>query len=269
MLNFFTFTHFKKSPSLLHAVTTKSNDLPHAFSLALHTGEDVDNIISNRNRLSSLLQSSEPLHYIVADQTHSDNIKLITQKKTKGWESLSDAIEDCDALITDVKGVVLTVLTADCVPILLYEQKKEVVAAVHAGWKGTKAQIVSKTVRKMTEMYGCDPKDIIAGVAPSIGRCCYEVGEDVAAHFSHIPEGFTPVGKKFMLDLPFINKQQLLNAGLQEENIEMSHTCTACHVDRFFSYRKEQGCSGRFMSMIGMKHTNDTITKDDEKHDKH
>jgi len=256
MLDFFTFTHFKKSPSLLHAVTTKSNDLPYAFSLALHTGEDVDNIIANRNRLSSLLQSNEPLHYIVANQTHSDNITVITQQETKGWESLSDAIENCDALITDVKGVVLNVLTADCVPILLYDAQKEVVAAVHAGWKGTKAQIAYKTVQKMTQMYGSDPKEIIAGIAPSIGRCCYEVGKEVAEHFFDSPEGFTSKGEKYMLDLPFINKEQLLAAGLLEENIEMSHTCTACNVERFFSYRKEQGCSGRFMSMIGMKNSN-------------
>lgn len=264
MLDFFTFKHFKKSPSLLHAVTTKSNAHPYAFSLALHTGEDVENIIANRNKLSNLLQSNAPLHYIVANQTHSDNIKVITQQETKGWESLSDAIEDCDALITDVKGVVLNVLTADCVPILLYDKQKEVVAAVHAGWKGTKAQIVYKTVQKMTEMYGCDPKEIIAGVAPSIGRCCYEVGEDVAEHFFDIPKGFSPVGEKFMLDLPFINQQQLLSAGVQEENIEMSHTCTACNVERFFSYRKEQGCSGRFMSMIGMKNSNENETKEDD-----
>ena len=257
MLDFFTFRHFKRFPSLLHVVTTKSNDLPYTFSLALHTGEDVKNIITNRNKLSNLLDGDEELHYIVANQTHSDNIKIITQKETKGWQSLSNAVEDCDALITDVKGVVLNILTADCVPILLYDKKKEVVAAVHAGWKGTKAQIVVKTVQKMKEVYDCDPKDIIAGVAPSIGRCCYEVGKDVAEHFFDMPEGFTPTGEKYMLDLPFINKQQLLDAGLQEEHIEMSHTCTACDVERFFSYRKEQGCSGRFMSMIGMKNTNE------------
>ena len=83
MLDFFTFAHFKKSPSLLHAVTTKSNDLPYAFSLALHTGEEVEKIRANRNRLSDLLQSHEPLHFIVADQTHGDNIKLISQKERK------------------------------------------------------------------------------------------------------------------------------------------------------------------------------------------
>ena len=145
MLDFFTFSHFKKSPSLLHAVTTKHHDHPYAFSLALHTGESTESITANRNRLSALLHNDdEPLHFIVANQTHSDNIKIITKKETKGWESLSDAIEDCDALITDLKDVVLNVLTADCVPILLYDKKKEVVAAIHAGWKGTKAQIVFK-----------------------------------------------------------------------------------------------------------------------------
>ncbi|WP_309498548.1 peptidoglycan editing factor PgeF [Sulfurovum sp.] len=256
MLDFFTFQHFKKYPSLLHAVTTKSNDLPYAFSLALHTGEDIEHIVGNRHRLSNLLNSDEPLHYIVANQTHSDRIKIITQKKTKGWESLEDAIENCDALITDVKGVILNILTADCVPILLYDKEKEVIAAIHAGWRGTNMHIVSKTVHKMIDVYGCNPQDIIAGIAPSIGRCCYEVGKDVAEHFFDTLKGFTKRGEKYMLDLPFINKQQLLATGLKEENIEMSHTCTSCHTERFFSYRKEQGCSGRFMSMIGMKSAN-------------
>lgn len=253
MLDLFTFEHFKRFPSVLHTVTTKSDDLPYAFSLALHTGEEATQIIANRERLSRILSSEEPLHYVLANQTHSDTIKCITEKQTRGWESLSDAIENCDALITDLKGVVLGILTADCVPILLYDKKKEVVAAVHAGWKGTKAQIAYKTVQKMIEEYGSRPEEIIAGIAPSIGRCCYEVGKEVAEHFFDTPEAFTQKGEKYMLDLPFINKQQLLAAGLSEANIEMSHTCTACDVERFFSYRKEQGCSGRFMSIIGLQ----------------
>jgi hypothetical protein len=255
MIDVFTFAHFEKSPSLLHAVTTKLPHQPYAFSLALHTGEPADTIIANRNKLAAILNSDQALHYIVADQTHSDHIKIITKKETKGWESLSDAIEDCDALITDIKGVMLTVLTADCVPVLLYDPEKEVVAAVHAGWKGTKAQIVSKTVQMMQKEYDSDPKKIIVGVAPSIGRCCYEVGKDVAQYFFDIPEGFSSKGDKYMLDLPYINKRQLLETGIPEENIEMSNICTACEVERFFSYRKEQGCSGRFMSMIGIKNS--------------
>ena len=104
----------------------------------------------------------------------------------------------------------------------------------------------------MTEVFGSNPKDIMAGIAPSIGSCCYEVEEDVAGHFFESPEAFTKQGEKYMLNLPYLNQKQLLDAGVEESNIEMSNICTACEVERFFSYRKEKGCSGRFMSMIGL-----------------
>ena len=252
MIDFYRFKCFEKYNDLLHAVTNKSMHFPYSFSLALHTGERKEEIAKNRNIVSVSLKYDNNLHFIVANQTHSDHIKIISGKETKGWDSVETAIEDCDALITNEKDMVLTILTADCVPVLLYDDEKKVVAAVHAGWKGTKAKIVAKTVWKMKEVYGCDPKDIIAGVAPSIGSCCYEVGYEVAENFMDIPKGYRQVGDKYMLDLPYINKYQLLEAGLSEDNIEMSHICTACEVDRYFSYRKEQGCSGRFMSMIGM-----------------
>jgi len=251
-MDFHRFKCFEKYNDLLHAVTNKSMNFPYSFSLALHTGENEEEIIKNRNIIAAALKSDKNLHFIVANQTHSDHINIISKKETKGWESLENAIEDCDALITDEKDIVLTILTADCVPILLYDDEKKVVAAVHAGWKGTKAKIVAKTVLKMKEVYGCEPKNIIAGIAPSIGSCCYEVGYDVAEYFLDIPKGYTQVEDKYMLDLSYINKYQLLEAALSEDNIEMSNVCTACEVDRYFSYRKEQGCSGRFMSMIGM-----------------
>ncbi len=252
MIDFYKFKCFEKYGDLLHAVTNKSIYYPHSFSLALHTGENEAKIIENRKVIAASLKSDKNLHFIVANQTHSDNIKVIGKIETKGWESLEDAIEDCDALITNEKGIVLTILTADCVPVLLYDSKKKIVAAVHAGWKGTKAKIVAKTVKKMKKVYGCEPENIIAAVAPSIGSCCYEVGEDVARHFFDTADGFRKTGEKYMLDLPFINKKQLLDVGLKEANIEMSDVCTACEVDRYFSHRKEQGCSGRFMSMIGL-----------------
>jgi YfiH family protein len=252
VVDFYRFKQFEDHPECMHAVTTKRSLEPYTFSLALHTGENEASIIDNRKKVSSLLGLDDELHFIVANQTHSDHINIITEKETKGWIGLEDAVEDCDALITNKKGVVLTILTADCVPILLYDKEKEVVAAIHAGWKGTEAKIVAKTVKKMITVYGSDPKDIIAGVAPAIGRCCYEVGEDVAKHFFTEPLSFDIQGEKYMLDLPFINKKQLLDSGVLEEHIEMSDVCTACEVERFFSYRKEQGCSGRFMSMIGL-----------------
>jgi len=252
MFYFYRFESFSQHNGLIHAVTTKNNTLPYAFSLALHTGEEKNKIIENRKMISRFLNVESDLHFIVANQTHSDHIKIVTAQETKGWKGIEDAIADCDALITQKKNIVLTILTADCVPILLYDPVAKVVAAVHAGWKGTKAEIVAKTVEKMKEVFGSEPENIVAGVAPSIGRCCYEVGGDVAKHFFDTPEGVSPKGDKYMLDLPYINKYQLLNSGLLEAHIEMSADCTACEVDKYFSYRKEQGCSGRFMSMIGM-----------------
>jgi len=253
MLDFYRFEHLKKQPSVLHLVSTKSGLYPYTFSLALHTGEDAKAIIQNRQMLAEQLVTSTPLHFIVANQTHSDNITVIREQDTKGWEHLDDAIENCDALITNVPHVVLSILTADCVPVLLYDLKQGVIAAIHAGWKGTQQEIVIKTLKQMKNTFASNPEDILAGIAPSIGRCCYEVGEDVAKHFFDTPMGFTKVKDKYMLDLPYLNKKQLLDFGVKEENIEMSNICTACHNDKFFSYRKEKGCSGRFMSIIGLK----------------
>jgi len=252
MVDFYRFKQFENYPECIHAITTKSISEPCRLSLALHTGEDEASIIENRQKVSSLLGLEDDLHFIVANQTHSDHIHIITKKETKGWNGLEDAVSDCDALITNKKGVVLTILTADCVPVLLYDKQKEVIAAIHAGWKGTEAKIVAQTIQKMIKVYDSDPKDIIAGVAPAIGRCCYEVGKDVAKYFFNEPRSFDMLGEKYMLDLPFINKKQLLDSGLLEEHIEMSGVCTSCEAERFFSYRKEQGCSGRFMSMIGL-----------------
>ena len=252
MVDLYRFEQFGKYPECIHAVSTKLISEPYDFSLALHTGEDVKSIVDNRKKLSSLLGIDNNLHFIVANQTHGEHIEIISMSETKGWQGVDDAINNCDALVTNQKGVVLTILTADCVPVLLYDKEKEIVAAIHAGWKGTEAKIVAKTVQKMIKVYDSDPEDIIAGVAPAIGRCCYEVGKDVAKHFFNEPLSFDVWGEKYMLDLPFINKKQLLDSGVLEEHIEMSGVCTSCEVERFFSYRKEQGCSGRFMSMIGL-----------------
>lgn len=257
MLDFYRFNHFQNYPKLMHLVSTKSSTLPYAFSLALHTGEDAQTIVTNRQTLAEYLNIDTKLHFVVANQTHSDNIQHITEIKTKGWESIDDATEDCDALITNRSHIVLSILTADCVPILLYDTKKHAIGAIHAGWKGTRAEIVKKTVRRMQEVFKSNPKDIVAGIAPSIGQCCYEVGEDVAKHFFDIPQSYTQLNDKYMLDLPYINKKQLLEAGLRECNIELSNICTACDTERFFSYRKEKGCSGRFMSMIALKDKNE------------
>ncbi len=247
MENIYYFSKLSKRSGCFHLVTTKNSKYAFNFSLALHTGENKKDILNNRRVLK---ENFPNMHFIVANQTHSSNIKIIYSKSELGWSSENSAISNCDALITNQKNIALTILTADCVPILLFDPKKGVVSAVHAGWRGTEKKIVIKTIEKMIEEFGSNPKDIIAGIAPSIGRCCYEVDSEVAKKFTSYNNPFDRVGDKYMLDLPLINQEQLLTIGLKENNIELSNICTSCEVNNYFSYRKEGGCSGRFMSII-------------------
>jgi YfiH family protein len=249
MKNIYTFKNLSQSTKCHHLVTQKSKSHNYSFSLALHTEEEPTQILKNREILKQLYPN---MNFIVAKQTHSANIKIIEENTEIGWKNLDDAIENCDALITNQKDIMLTILTADCVPILLYDPIQKVVAAVHAGWKGTEQEILFKTVKKMQETFKSNPKNILAGIAPSIGKCCYEVDWNVAQYFEKIANAYGHNKDKYMLDLPLINKLQLLKVGLVENNVEMSNVCTACDVDKYFSYRKENGCSGRFMSMIGL-----------------
>jgi YfiH family protein len=247
--NFYSFHNLSQEKMCHHLVTQKEKSAPYSFSLALHTQENSKEIIKNRNYFKKYFPHTQ---FIVAKQTHSDNICIVSKIAELGWKSLDNAIENSDALITNKPKVMLTILTADCVPILLFDPIEKVIAAVHAGWKGTEQEILFKTVKKMEETFGTKPKNILAGIAPSIGKCCYEVDWDVAQHFKNIENAYDKKEEKYMLDLPHINKLQLLNADLKKENIEMSNICTACNVKHYFSYRKENGCSGRFMSMIGL-----------------
>jgi len=249
MKNSYFFKKLSDEVGCVYFITTKDSQYSFDFSLALHTGETSQDIISNRKLLE---QKFPNMRFVVANQTHSSNISVISTSQNIGWQDEKSAISNCDAMITNQKGVMLTILTADCVPILLFDKRLNIVSAIHAGWRGTEQQIVIKTVQKMINEFGSNPSDIIAGVAPSIGRCCYEVDWGVAQHFSDYQNAFDKVGDKYMLDLPHINRLQLLEVGLSEENIELSNICTACEVNSYFSYRKENGCSGRFMSMIGI-----------------
>jgi YfiH family protein len=248
-----SFYHFQ-NPTLTkkchHLISQKDLTAPYKCSLALHTEEDPHEILKNRHTLNEKFPN---FNFVGANQTHSANIHIIKAHQNLGWNSLEDAIQNCDALITNKPNIMLTILTADCVPILLLDPIQNVIAVVHAGWKGTKDQILTKTIQRMEEEFSSKAQDIIAGIGPSIGKCCYEVDWNVAQHFSDIPNSYTQTGNKYMLDLPFVNQQQLLTAGLQEENIEMSGVCTSCENESYFSYRKEGGCSGRFMSLIGLK----------------
>ncbi len=235
-------------PGLKHCITERRAGEPLAFSLALHTGEDPEIVRENRRKLADLF--GPEASFISALQVHGDRVYAVERQRSLGWKSVDEDLK-ADALITCLPNVVLTILTADCVPILLADPLTGAIGAVHAGWKGSALGIVKKTVIRLSERYGVDPGNLRAFIGPAIGGCCYEVGEEVARRFRHL-EGAVKAGSRGrpMLDLKRVNLLQLLEVGVPESSIEISSHCTACERERFFSYRAEEGCSGRFMSCI-------------------
>jgi hypothetical protein len=170
------------------------------------------------------------------------------------------AVLEGDGLMTDVPGVLLGVGTADCVPVLVVDVEKRVVAAFHAGWRGTVARIVERGVALMGAEYGSRVEDMVAAVGPSIGACCYTVGEEVRAEFAgqfgYAEELFSGAGA-IRLNLWEANRRQLVDAGVGEERIAMVGECTACARDdrgalRYFSHRGEKGVAGRMLNVVGV-----------------
>ncbi len=172
------------------------------------------------------------------------------------------AVLEGDGLVTDVPGILLGVGTADCVPVLVVDVAKRVVAAFHAGWRGTVAGIVERGVAKMGEEYGSRLEDLMAAVGPSIGACCYTVGEEVRAEFGK-KFGFADSLFRFgdageiRLDLWEANRRQLVDAGVGAERIAVVGECTACARDgdgarRYFSHRGEKGVAGRMLNVVGV-----------------
>jgi YfiH family protein len=267
---------FKEFPWLVHGFSTR----PGGSSL-LDSGERVLNlgftewdtreaVQKNRKRFQSAL-ATDNLTLVSLKQFHSCVIRLFpspAQEPPKG-----------DGSLTITAGLLLAVQTADCVPILLVDPKKRVVAAIHAGWRGTLARIVEKGVGQMRMRFNSKPSDILAALGPAIGGCCYEVGTELVTSFSSqfanaedwfdeprtgdepnplqwlnmMPPGHQPPPKNVRLDLRKANVTQLLAAGLADKNIYISDLCTVCHSDLLFSYRKEADRSGRLMAVVGIR----------------
>jgi len=147
-----------------------------------------------------------------------------------------------DGLVTSTAGLAVSIRTADCFPVLLVDARLRTVAAVHAGWRGTAAQILPATVDLMRTNFDTRPEDIYAAIGPGIGECCYQVGEDVARHL-----GFTAAGR---IDLGKVNYRQLVNVGVPEGQIDRLNLCTFCNATQFHSYRRDKDAAGRMISFI-------------------
>jgi YfiH family protein len=183
------------------------------------------------------------------NQVHSDVVRFIDEVPTRRLRG--------DAAVTRLPGLLLTIRTADCLPVLLVEAKRRVIAAVHCGWKGTSQRVLEKVITGMRERYGADPAAILAAFGPRIGGACYEVGEDVRHAFAvpgHSEHLFRPVkgrSGKYRFDLGEANRFQLLKLGLKASHIFSVDICTHCHPD-YPSYRRDKDACGRMLSFIGL-----------------
>ena len=191
----------------------------------------------------------------VQHQIHSNLVEVV-EDENKEYTNI-------DGLVTNIKGVSLSLRFADCTPIYLYNPIKNVIGNIHSGWKGTVQKIAQEGVKKLIEEYGCNPKDIIACIGPAIAKCHFEVDEDVkdifVKTFSYmnineqiIAKGEVKEGKqKYFIDTNLINERLLQDMGLKKENIIQSNICTVCHSDKLHSYRVDKEKSGRNTAIIG------------------
>ncbi len=238
-----------------------------------------ERVAANRVKFAAALSASE-MPLLTLRQFHSDVIYVADAPIA---ETSNVDAPKADALATRTEGLLLGVQTADCVPILLADTRNRVVAAIHQGWRGTLARVAVKTLGRMQMEFGTRARDVVAALGPSIGRCCYEVGSDVArsfaAQFPNAPEwfdgpfdqlaygedplwlpwltmmppGHVPPPPRVQLDLRACNRWQLIDAGVQEKQIDVSDLCTACRTDFLFSYRREGAKTGRMMAVIGVR----------------
>lgn len=250
---FYQFVHLGNCSGIRHFVSSGVKSI--GFQEDAGDGQ----IRQNRLLLAQAV-GFDPECWVTGHQVHSDRITVVTRKEAgRGGLDKMSRLPDTDGLVTDEQGICLMVLSADCVPVLLYDPSQQVIAAVHAGWRGTAARIAAKAVAVMKECFGCLPERILAGIGPSIGPCCFEVNEDVARVFRELfpaERGIVIPGRregKFQVDLWEANRMELMEAGVKSANIEIAGMCSVCHPGRFFSYRREGGKAGRFGAGICLK----------------
>jgi YfiH family protein len=223
---------------------------PRLFqNMSLLYGDTRESLTNRKNFLNTLGIDYRDL--VCAKQIHSSCARYAAEEdRAKGALSYDSSIPDTDALVTDKRNLPLAVFTADCLSIFLYDSARPAVGLIHAGWRSTKENITVRAIQLMQERFNTQPSRLYVGFAPAIRSCCYEVGEDFNALF---PYDTIRKNNSYYLDLVQINKKQVLDSGVRENNILDSGICTYCRNNEFFSYRKEGKTCGRLISVIMLK----------------
>lgn len=225
----------------------------NSLNLGFNTEDSRHNVEGNRSTLTRAFDL-QPHQLLTINQVHGTDVLVIEEPNPDLSHFLS---VDSDAIVTNQSGTLVGVLVADCVPVLLYDRERQVAAAVHAGWRGAAAGIIGKTIAAMQVNFGTDPGKLLAAVGPGIGAHKYEVDRPVRDAFrkgTGLWESIateTGLGK-WQLDLSRSCRLQLEGAGLPAARIEVVQECTCCHRELFFSYRRDNGQTGRQLGFIGL-----------------
>jgi YfiH family protein len=264
-LLYFSYNIFEPFDTMFSFVSSRlggvSTGYCHSLNLSLSAGDDEAAVIKNRTLVCEAM-GIELGSVTIGQLVHGTNIAVVTSSsRGKGATDRFSSIPATDGLITDVPELPLLTLVADCAVLSFFDPKRQVVALGHGGWRGTVGGIARKMVERMNGAFGCNPADIRVGISPSIGPCCYEVREDVIDAFH---DAFPDQAQRFFvlqpdgsvhLDMWKAITWQLLDSGIQNEHIELSGICTACHTDLFYSHRAEKGRTGRFGAITTLRST--------------
>jgi polyphenol oxidase len=275
-----------KIPWLWHGFSTRQGgmsrpycpeDAPGELNLGFTEADDRDHVVRNRILLAEAVSGDPTTPLITLRQIHSNLVRAVSADdagRNRPWKA--------DGAFTNVPGILIGIQTADCIPVLVADKKRRVIAAFHAGWRGTVQRIVETGVGRMRLDYGSRPQDLVAAIGPGAGPCCYSVGEEVQSQFdsqfvysrelfhevysadavhnkypmlflTQCAPGHSPIGPSLHLDLIEANRRQLLEAGLSPKSIQVTGGCTNCQTDLFFSHRASRGYAGRMMAVIGIK----------------
>lgn len=239
---------FKGIAELVALQTTRMGGVSAApmesLNFGTHVGDDPVCVRKNEQRLCAFLGIG-PESIVTTGQVHGTEIAVVTAPgKLDGY----------DALITNVRGLFVGILTADCYPILIHDRRTGASSAAHAGWQGTAGRIAEKTVNALRDAFGTRPADCLAWVGTGISGEHYEIGDEVAARFDHHYLKASPSGEgRQLLDLSAANRDQLLEAGIPPAQVQCSEFCSYRDADRFFSYRRDNGKTGRMLALIGLR----------------
>lgn len=259
-LLYYTIPSFDAIPFVRHGFSTRlggvSEGIFSSMNLSFTRGDEEAAVRENFRRICAAM-GVDMERVVISAQTHTDNVYNVTAADCGRGITRERGYTDVDGLITDCPGVVLCTQYADCVPLFFVDPVRRVVATSHAGWRGTAAGIAAVTVERMVSDYGCRREDILAGIAPSIGKCCFEVDTPVYDAFTKVAvfddTCFTADGgDKYHIDLWEVNRRHLLAAGVTPEHITVTDLCTRCYPEVLWSHRATGGQRGSLAAFIAL-----------------